>query len=95
MVDYITGVLQIAVLFLSIVAGSIAITLYKHSSKKEFLAWKPLVIALVFFALEEVVAAFRSFGVYESPFLTHIIPTFILGFLIYALVVQIDVARHY
>lgn len=95
MVDYLTGVLQIGNTFLAIVAGFIAATLYKHSSKKEFLAWKPLIFGLILLFVEEIIASFRSFGIYDSPYLTHIIPSFILGLLIYALAVQVDVARHY
>ncbi len=94
-IDYITGVLQIATLFLAIVAGFIAASLYKSSGKKEFAAWKPLIAALIFFSLEEVVAALRSFGIYESPFLTHVIPSIILGLLIWAIVLQMDIARHH
>ncbi len=94
-IDYITGTLQIANVFLAIVAGFVAASLYKSSAKQEFRAWRLLVIALIIFSLEEVVGAIRSFGIYESPFLTHVIPSLILGLLIWGLVVQIDVARHH
>ncbi|MBU0615462.1 MAG: hypothetical protein KJ601_05185 [Nanoarchaeota archaeon] len=48
-----------------------------------------LLVALVFFSLTEIFGALRAFGIYESPFLTHIIPTAILGFLIAALIMEI------
>lgn len=93
MVDYITGVFEIAAVFLSIVAGLVAVTLFKHSKKKYLLAWRPLIIALILFAFEEIFAALKSFGIYSTPYLTHIIPSFILGFLIWALVKQISISR--
>ncbi len=89
---YYDGVLQIANVFLVIIAGIIAISMYKHS-KKQVRAWKPLIIALVLFAVEEVFGALRSFQIFSTPYITHIIPSFILAFLIYALVLQILVSR--
>ena len=94
-IDYITGTLQIANVFLAIVAGFVAASLYKSSAKKEFAAWRPLIAALILFSFEEIVGAIRSFGIYQSPFLTHIIPSFILGLLIWALIQQMDITRHH
>lgn len=94
-IDPITGTLQTANVFLAIVAGFVAASLYKSSAKQEFRAWRILVFALILFSFEEIVGAIRSFGIYESPFLTHVIPSLILGLLIWGLIVQIDVARHH
>lgn len=93
MIDYITGVLQIANVFLAVVAGLVAATLFEVSKRKELLAWRPLIIVLILFAVEEIVGALRSFGIWSTPYLTHVIPSFVLGFLIWALVRQITISR--
>ena len=93
MVEYITGVLQIANVFLAIVAGLIAATLFEASKEKQLLAWRPLVIVLILFAVEEIFGALRSFAIFSTPWITHVIPSFILGFLIWALIRQIAIAR--
>lgn len=89
---YFEGVLQVANVFLAVVAGVIAASMFKAAYKHKHLApWKPMIIALILFAVEEILGALRSFGIYSTPHLTHIVPSFILGFLIYALVLQINV----
>ena len=93
MVDFITGMLQIANVFLAVVAGVIASTIFKVSKKKLLKAWRPLVIVLILFAVEEIVGSLKSFGIFSTPYLTHIIPSFILGFLIWSLVRQINISR--
>jgi len=47
-------------------------------------------MALVFFSVTEIFGALRAFQIYESPFITHIIPTIILGFLVAALIMEIN-----
>jgi len=93
-VEYLEGILKIANLVLSVVAGIIAISLIRVSQRrKELNAWILLVIALVFFAVQEILGALRAFKIYESPYLTHIVPTVILAFLIMALVKQIGIQK--
>ena len=93
-IAYLEGVLQIANIFLAIVAGGIAVTLFKVSSeKKDLKAWIPLIFALVFFAFEEIFGGLRSFEIFSTPYLTHIIPSAILGFLIWSLVLQIQESK--
>ena len=88
--QFFEGILKITNLILALVAGGIAISLLKVSGKKKkFHAWIMLIIALIFFAVQEILGALRTFQIYESPYLTHIVPTFILVFLIVALVQQI------
>lgn len=88
------GILKIANLFLAVVAAVIGIGLFKSSFKDKLLrAWKPLSVALILFAVQEVLGALRAFDIYESPFLTHINVSLLLGFLIYALVLQIEVTK--
>ena len=92
--EQLEGILKIANLFLAIVAGFIALGLFRASRKKEILrAWKVLIFALVLFSIQEILGALRAFSIYESPFLTHIIPTVILGLLITALVFQINLGE--
>ncbi len=93
MVDYISGVLQIANVFLAVVAGLIAATLFEVSKKKELSAWRPMAAVLILFAVEEIVKALRSFDIWSTAYLTHVIPSFVLGFLIWALVKQIQIER--
>src|SRR3989344_7064699 len=94
MYDYALGTAQIASVFLMIVAGIIALTMFHISHKQADLkAWKWIIIALVLFAIEEILGALKSFGIFSTPYLTHIVPSFILIFLITALVVQLQVNR--
>lgn len=92
--DWFLGIAEIAAVFLSVVAGVIAISLFKISQKESVLnAWKFLIISLVLFALEEVLGALKTFGIYGTPHLTHIVPSFIMIFLIAALITQIQVNK--
>lgn len=95
MVNFVEGILKIAVVVLSLIAGAIALSLFKISSKRELLRpWKVLIVALIFFVLQEIFGALRAFKIYDHPFLTHIIPTFIVGFLILAVTFQINLIKH-
>jgi len=88
------GIFQIANLFIAIAAGIIASTLFKRAWKTEKLkAWVPLIFALILFAFQQIIAALRSFHIYSTPYLTHIVPTLILGCLITAVILEIDVKR--
>ncbi len=90
----IEGILKLANLFLALIAAAIGIGLFKSSFKDQILrAWKPLAVALILFSVQQILGALRAFGIYESPFLTHINVSVLLGFLIYALVLQINITR--
>ena len=92
--EYLVGILKISNLFLSIIAGFIAITLFMLSRKRvELKPWKILVIALVFFALQELLGALRAFNIFSTPYLTRLVPTIILGLLIFALTKQINLTK--
>ena len=94
MVSYIEGILKIANLFLALVAGGIALSMFSHAWKnKELRAWKALIIALVLFVVQQVLGALRAFGIYESSFLTHVNVSVLLAFLIWALALQIGVLK--
>lgn len=91
---YIYGTLQIANLFLAVVAGTMAATLFQISHQRSHLKpWKILVIALILFAVLEIIGALRSFGLYSSPFLTHTLTSVILAFIIVSLVMQIRIGE--
>ncbi len=94
MVQYLEGILKIANLLLAFIAGAIALSLIKKTRKrKELGAWLMLIFALVFFAVQEILGALRAFQIFESLFLTHIVPTVILALLIIALVQQINIQK--
>jgi heme A synthase len=94
MVSYFEGILKIANLFLALVAGGIALSIFVHAWKnKEFRAWRPMIIALILFGVQQILGALRAFGIYESAFLTHVNVSLLLAFLIYALVLQIGVVK--
>ena len=93
-IDWIYGIAQLAAGFLAIIAGFIAISMLgKAHQVKLFKAWRFMLIALVLFAVEEILGGLKVFGIYSTPHLTHIIPSFILAFLIAALAVQININR--
>jgi|GEM_PF-1147619 len=88
------GILKIANLLLAVIAGGVALTLFHKAWKgNEHKAWRFLIFALIFFAIQEILGALRAFGVYESPFLTHINVSVILCLLIGAVVLEIDVKK--
>ena len=95
MVNYLEGILKISNVFLSLIAGFIALGLFKVSHKRKALnPWRLLIIALVLFAVLEIFGALRGFRIFESPFITHLIPTIMLGLLIAALAFQINVIKY-
>lgn len=91
--QFIEGVLQIANVFLSIVAGIIAASLFKSTTKHKLLKpWRCLIAVLILFAIVLIFGALRSFNIFESTFITHIIPTAMLALLIAALLQQIRIS---
>jgi uncharacterized membrane protein len=92
--DWIYGSGQMAAVILSIVAGFIAFSMFKAAKQRKSLrAWRFMLLALIFFALEEVFGALKTFGVWSTPWLTHVIPSIILALVIAALIVQIQVTK--
>lgn len=93
-VYYFEGILKISNVLLAVAAGMLAISLFKVSHKKTHLRpWKFLIVALVFFTLQEIFGALRAFSIFESPFITHLIPTVILVLLVFALLYQIHIDK--
>lgn len=91
---YLYGTFQIANLFLAVIAGVMAASLFKASHQRHHLRpWRWLIVGLILFAILEIVGALRSFGIYTSPFLTHILTTGIIAFLVVTLVMQIKVSE--
>jgi len=92
--DWIYGSAQIGAAVLSIIAAVIAVSMLRISHQEKLLrGWRALLVALIFFMLEEVFGALQTFGIYNSPWITHVIPSVILGLLIFALINQLNVAR--
>tara|TARA_Y100000310_G_scaffold345304_1_gene463561 strand:- start:3977 stop:4279 length:303 start_codon:yes stop_codon:yes gene_type:complete len=94
MAEVLAGTFSIAVAVLSIIAGIIALHTFKlvHGENR-LKPWKVLMVMLVLFVIEELLGALKFFGIYEHPFITHIIPTAILGLLIYALLLEIILVK--
>jgi len=93
LLNFVEGIFKIANLFLSLIAGILAISLFTLSTKQKqnkLIPWKVLIVALIFFVIQEILGALRAFKIYESPYLTHVVPTVILGLLIVALILQIN-----
>ncbi len=92
--DWIYGISQISAVVLALVAALIALSLFSAARRIKYLhAWKWMIPALLFFVVVEILGVLRTFGVFSSPFLTHILPGVILGFLFVALVVQTNINR--
>lgn len=92
--DWVYGIAQLTALFLAIFAAFFATTLFKSSKQFAMLgAWRYLIITIVLFAVEELLGTLRSFGVFATPHLTHIVPSFVLIFLIAALQRQISINK--
>ena len=97
--EWVYGIAQLSAVFLSIVAGVLALSLMRNASRQPLLrAWRYMVWALVLFTIEEIVGALRTFGVVPSlhteyAWVTHVIPTFVLLFLIAAILNQLSVNR--
>ncbi|MBU2561054.1 MAG: hypothetical protein KKD17_02070 [Nanoarchaeota archaeon] len=92
--QYIEGILKIANLFLAITAGAIGLTLIRRSLRDaEMRAWKYLAAILILFAFQQLLGFLRAFGIYTSPFLTHVNVSLILLLLIYTLNIQLKVVK--
>jgi hypothetical protein len=92
--DWVYGSGQIASVILSVAAAWIALGMFKEARQRKSLrAWKYLLSALIFFTIEELVGALKTFGVWSTPWLTHVIPSIILGFLITAIIIQIQITK--
>ncbi len=92
--DWIYGIANITAVILAIIAAFIAINIYdKTRDTKTLGAWKYLLIALGFFVIQEILGVLKTFGIYSTPHLTHVVPGIILVFLIASLAVQINITR--
>ena len=91
-INFLEGILKITNGVLSIIAACVALSLFKIShERKELRSWKALIMAVFFFMIQQILGALRAFGIFESPFLTHVVPAVVLGFLMYALIWQIHI----
>ena len=92
--DWIYGIAQLAAAILSIFAGLIALQFFIQSVKRKNLApWRYMAVALILFTVEEVLGTLATFGVFSTEYLTHIVPTVILAFLITSLTIQININK--
>jgi len=92
--DWLYGIATITAAFLSIIAAFLALSMFEGATQRKYLgAWKPLIIALLLFAVEEILGTLKVFGVWSNPWITHVVPSFILIFLIAAVLKQINITR--
>lgn len=92
--DWVYGIAVLTAVFLSVIAGMLAMSLFgKAQERKVLRAWKPLIAALVLFTVLEVFGALKVFGVYPTVWVTHVLASFILVLLIAALLIEINVTR--
>ena len=92
--DWIYGIAQFSAAFLSVIAGIIALTMFRAAREQKHLrSWRYLLIGLILFAVEEVLGALKTFGIYSTPHLTHVIPFFILLFVMAGVVSQISITK--
>ncbi len=92
--DWVYGISQLAACFLAIFAAFFAMTMFNSSKQYALLrAWKFMIPAIVIFAVEELLGTLKTFGVFDTPHLTHVVPSFIMLFLIAALLKQIHVNK--
>ncbi len=87
--QYLEGILKIANFVLALIAGFLAVSFLRQLSGKEHKSWKILMFALLFFGVQMILGAFRAFGIFSTPHLTHVVPSIILGLIIWALSNQI------
>lgn len=92
--DWIYGTAEASAGILSIIAAFIAISMFRAAGKtKKLRAWRYLLIGLLFFSAVELAGAIKTFGIFSTPYLTHVLVSFVLVFLIAALVIQININR--
>jgi len=93
--DWFYGIAQFSAGFLSIVAVFLSLwVLHTAWNHKHLVAWRYLLAGIILFGVEEVLGALVTFGVIAPTFLTHVIPSFIMIFLIVALVQEI-ISNHF
>ena len=81
LIDFLEGLLKISNLVLSVIAGIIAASMFKISQERKSLrAWKVLIVVLLLFVVQQILGALRAFGIYSSPFLTHVNVSILLDF---------------
>ena len=91
---FIEGIVKIANFIIAIIAGAVTLSLIRHAEEYKVLrAWKVLIVVLILFVVQQVLGALRAFQIFTSSFLTHIIPSFMLGFFIWAIVIQMGVVK--
>jgi len=90
--DWVYGSSQLGAVFLSIIAGLLALSMFRVSRRVKVLnAWRWLIIALILFALIEVEGALHTFGIYSNPYWTHVTASIILIVLMGALIRQTQI----
>lgn len=88
--EFLEGIIKIGIIILSVFAGMIGLNLLKdQTGQKDNLSWKILIVVVFLFIIQEFLGTLRAFGIWENPYITHIVPTFMLIMLIIALNLEI------
>ena len=95
--QFIEGILKIANLFLIVIAAVIAAGMFKAFGKrdmrKEALPWRLLIIVLILLTVQTILGALRAFLIWDPGAITRVIPTVMLGLIIWALVLNINMKK--
>ena len=95
--DWIYGVTQLAVGFLAVIAGIICLSMLQSSKHRELRAWRAVLIGLFLFICLQVIGGLRTFGMIPNTgiwlFIVHVLVSGILGLLILAITIQLQVNR--
>lgn len=86
---YVEGIFQVANLLLSLVALGLACLLFFRYKTPALRPWRFVTVGIVLFMAVIAFGALRSFGVYESPYVTHVLTGLVLLVLMAALFVEI------
>jgi len=88
--DWIYGISQLAAAFLSVAALTLTLVIYPLHKRPEHRAWNYVLVAIILFGIEAVLAALNAFGITSQPLLAQTLPGVMLGAIIAALVVQLQ-----
>ena len=86
---YLEGIFQSTNIILASVALVLVLLLFRHYKHPEVKPFRYLALAMLVFIVLLLFAALRSFGIYENPYITHVLPTPILLILLYAVYLEI------
>jgi hypothetical protein len=95
--DWIYGVAQLAAGFLAVIAGIICLTMLRSSRNATLRAWRPMLFGILLLIAGQIIGGLRTFGILPYTgvwsFIVHVLVSGILGMLICAILIQLQVNR--